>query len=57
VHERDIVVARDNVAEGREALLDALDGDGGREGIAQVLQLLVGGGVGHEEAVAVAWGR
>lgn len=42
VHERDIVVARDHVAEGRETLLDALDRDARRERVAQVLQLLVG---------------
>lgn len=57
VHERDIVVARDHVTERRETLLDTLDGDTGRERVAEVLELLVGGGGGHEEAVAVAGGE
>ena len=57
MHERDVVVARDDVAQRAEALLDALDPDGARQRVAQVLQLLVGGGGGHEEAVAVPRGE
>jgi hypothetical protein len=54
VDEGDIVVAGNDVAEGREALLDTLDGNRGRERVAEVLQLLVGRCGGHEEAVAVS---
>lgn len=57
VDERDVVVAGNHVAEGRQPLLDTLDGNGGRERVAEVLQLLVGRGGGHEEAVAVAGGQ
>jgi hypothetical protein len=41
VHEGDVVVSGDDVAECRETLFDALNGDGVREGVAQVLELLV----------------
>ena len=53
VHERDVVVARDDVPERGQALLDALDGDGFGEGVAEVLELLICCGRGDEEAVAV----
>lgn len=54
VHQRDVVVARDDVPEGGQPLLHALDGHGVREGVAQVLQLLVGRCRGDEQAVAVS---
>ena len=54
VHQGDVVVAADHVAEGGEALLDSRDCDGGGEGVAQVLEFLVGCGGGDEEAFAVA---
>ena len=53
MHECDVVVAGDDVSEGGEALLDALDGDGFGEGVAEVLELLICCGRGDEEAVAV----
>lgn len=37
VHERDVVIAGDDVAERGEPLLNALEGDGFWEGIAQML--------------------
>ena len=57
VHERDVVVAGDDVAERGEALVDAADGDGVGEGVAQVLQFLVGGGGREQQAVAVSGGE
>ncbi len=57
VHKRDVVVARDDVAERGEALLDALQRDRVRERVAHVLQLLVRRRRGHEQAVAVAGGE
>ena len=57
VNERDIVVTGDNVAERGEALLDALDGDGVWEGVADVLQLLIGRRRWHKEAVTVTGGK
>ena len=57
VHERDVVVACDDVAERGEALLDALEGDGVWEGVADVLELLVRRRRGHEQPVAVAGGE
>ena len=57
VHQGDMIVARDDVTERRETLFDALECDGVREGVAQVLQFLVCCGRGHEEPVAVAGGE
>jgi hypothetical protein len=57
VHERNVVVACDDVSERREALFDALERDGVWERVAQVLQLLVRRRRGDEEAVAVACGE
>lgn len=57
VDEGDVVVGGDDVAEGGEALLDAGDADAVGEGIAQMLQFLVGCGGGNEEALAVAGGE
>jgi hypothetical protein len=48
VDECDVVIAGDDVSEGGQALFDALDGDGGREGVAEMLEFLVGGGRGNE---------
>lgn len=56
VHESDVVVAADDVAEGREALFDTLDADSVGEGVAEVLEFLVGGGGGEEETAAVTTG-
>ncbi|KAF1738575.1 hypothetical protein CRV24_000501 [Beauveria bassiana] len=57
VDEGDVIVGGNDVAEGREALLDALDTHGIGQGVAQVLQLLVRRGRGHEQALAVAGGE
>ena len=43
-----------NIAQGREPLLDPLDLDRVWETVPDLLQLLVRGGAGHEEAVSVA---
>jgi hypothetical protein len=56
MHERDIVVTRDNVAERGEALLDALEGDGVWKGVTEVLEFLIGRRRWHEEAVSVTGG-
>lgn len=52
-----MVVAADDVAEGRQPLLDALDLDLVWNAVAQVLQLLIAGRRGHEQAFAVAGGE
>jgi hypothetical protein len=57
VYERDMIVARDNVAERGETLLDTLEGDSVWEGVADVLELLVRRRRGYEEPVAVAGGK
>ena len=57
MHQRDVVIARDDVPERAQPLLDALDRDGGGQRIPEVLELLVGGGGGDQEAVAVAGGE
>jgi len=57
VHERDVIVAGDDVTERRESFFDALKRNGVREGVAQVLQFLVRRRGGHEEPVAVARGE
>lgn len=54
VYECDIVVARDYISQGAETFLDTLDGDGIREGVAQVLELLVGRRRWDEQAMPVA---
>jgi hypothetical protein len=38
-----VVITADDVTEGGETLFDALDFNGGREGVPQVLEFLVGG--------------
>ena len=43
-----------DIAQGREPLLDSLDLDRVWETVPDLLQLLVRGGAGHEEAVSVA---
>ena len=53
VHQRYVVVAGDDVAEGRQPLLHPLDADGVREAVPDVLQLLVRRVVGHQHPVAV----
>lgn len=52
--ERDIVVAGDNISESGKTFFDPLDGNRGRERVTEVLQLLVGGGGGDKETVAVS---
>jgi hypothetical protein len=54
VHECDVVVAGDDVPEGGETLFDALEGDGGREGVSEVLEFLIRGRRWHEESVTVS---
>ena len=53
--QRDVVIADDAVAESREALLNALALDALGERVADVEELLVGGGVGQEQTLAVAY--
>lgn len=53
VEEGDVVVGAHAVAEGGEALLNALNFNAVGEGVAEVLELLVGGDGGDYEAVAV----
>jgi len=55
VDEGDVVVGADDVAEGGEALFYPLDFYGVGDGVAEVLEFLVGGCGGDEEAFAVAW--
>jgi hypothetical protein len=57
VHQRDVIVASDHVPKRRESLLNALKGNGVREGISQVLQFLVRRCGRYEEPVAVAGGE
>lgn len=57
VHQRHVVVARDDVAERGETLFDALDDDLVGEAVAEHLQLLVGGGARDEQALSVAGGE
>lgn len=57
VHERHVVVGAYYVAERRESLFYALDLDAVWEGVAQVLEFLVGCGGGDEEAALVAMER
>lgn len=54
MHERDVIIAADDVAQRRQALLDTLYLDRVRERVAQVLQLLVRRRRGDEQAFAVA---
>ena len=55
MHERDVVIGDDAVPQRREALLHPLDDDRVREGVAEVLQLLIRGGVGDQQPSLVAW--
>jgi hypothetical protein len=57
VHEGDVVVGADDVAEGGEALFDALDLDAVGDAVSQVLQLLVGRRGRDQQAFAVAGGQ
>ena len=52
--ECDVVVAGDNVAEGGEPLLDALDANSVWEGVAEVLEFLICGRRGDEQTVSVS---
>lgn len=53
MHQSDIVVAGDDVSQSGQPLLHPLDPDCLRQTVPDVLQLLVGGVVGHQEAVTV----
>lgn len=57
VHEGDVVVGADDVAQGGQALFDSLDLDRVGDAVSQVLQFLVAGGRGDEQAFAVAGGE
>jgi hypothetical protein len=50
----DVVVAGDHVAQRRQTLLDASNLNGIGQAVANVLQLLVRGGIGHEQTVSIA---
>lgn len=50
-----MVVTDDDVAEGRETLLDALYADFVGEGVAEVLEFLVGGCGGDEKTFSVTF--
>ena len=56
VHDCDMVVAANNIAERGEALFYALDFDFGRKRVTQMLQFLVCGGCGDEKTFAVTEG-
>lgn len=55
VHERDVVVARDHVAQRGQPLLDALDRHRVGQRVAQVLQFLVRRRRWHEQSMAVSY--
>lgn len=55
VDQRNVVVRDDAVTQGGETLVNPLDHDGVRQRISQVLQFLVCGGVGYEQAALVSW--
>ena len=57
VHDCNVIVAANNIAERREALFDALNFDSVRKRIAQMLQFLVCGGCGDKETIAVTGGK
>lgn len=57
VHEGDVVVGADDIAECGEALFDSLDLHAVGDAVAQVLQLLVGGRGRDQQAFAVAGGQ
>lgn len=54
MHDGDVVVTADDIAEGREALFDTLDLDTVWEGIAEVLEFLIGCCCRDEETVFVS---
>jgi hypothetical protein len=56
VHECDVIVARHNVAERRQLLLDALDTNGVRQSVFQVLQLLISRRRRDEQTIPVVPG-
>jgi hypothetical protein len=57
VHDCNMVVAANHIAERGEALFYALDFDFGRKRVAQMLQFLVCGGCGDEKTFAVTEGK
>ena len=54
VNKRDVIVACDDVSERGQSLFYALYRDSIGKRIAEMLKLLVGGGGGHEQAMAIA---
>jgi len=55
MHESDVVVAGDNIPERGEALFYPLYGDRVREGVAEMLQFLIGGRGWHKQSVTIPW--
>jgi hypothetical protein len=55
MYEGDVVVACDDISERGQTLFYSLEGDGVREGVAQVLELLVSRGGGYEKTISVAF--
>jgi len=51
VNERNVVVTGNDVSKSTQPLLNSLQGNGGREGIAKMLKLLVGCGGWEKETV------
>ena len=49
-----MVIACDDISEGGKSLLDSLDFDRVREHVPEALQLHIGAGHGHEEALAIS---
>lgn len=54
MHKRDMVIAANDIAQRTQPLLNALDSNLVGNRVSQVLQLLVGGASGDEQALAVA---
>lgn len=54
VHERDVVVAGDDVAEGGESFFDSLERDGGGEGVSEVLEFLICRRGRYEQSMSIS---
>lgn len=52
-----MIIASDDVPQRTESLLDTLDLDLVRDAVSEVLELLVGGGGGDQQALAVPGGQ
>lgn len=55
MHESDVVVGDDAVSKGRKALLHPLDHHRVRQGVSEVLQLLICCCVGNQQPSLVTW--